>query len=414
MFFGCALVCGILAYVAGRTEFLYAAGLLLLLPIVGLLVVRLRPLRLTVVRTFSPAVVTAGTQTIVSLDIRNVSSFSSAPATWSDRIPWQPGSAGPGTLPVLAAGASVNFGNMRGARLGYSLRPAIRGVYNIGPLDVEYTDPFGLGIGRSAIGGSQSLYVIPAIVPLSDSGPIFVSGDGTARLVQRTATGSDDDLMTREYRTGDALRRVHWRASARHGELMVRQEEQRSFPEARLLLDTRLDGYGDSWAEFGIEDEGFRWFEWAIRMIASIGVHLHRSGFLVQVVETGPRQIAPLGDANQGSGQDVEFLLSLAGLRLCEPVSLVGAPGEDRSQSVLGPIFAVVADPSPESLKWIASQRRPYEAGVAFVIQTGETYVSEALTEAGWTCVPVRDTDDPAIVWAHVANYLAPTIADQS
>jgi uncharacterized protein (DUF58 family) len=406
-----AVACGIVAYAIGRSEFLYAAAFLLLLPVVGALVVLLRPLRLTVVRSFSPAVVTAGTPTVVELDVRNVSAFASAPATWFDRIPWMPGRAGPGALPVLPPGGAPAAGPIRDGRLGYSLRPGVRGVFSIGPLEVEFTDPFGLAMARASVGSSQSLYVIPAVTPLGDSGSIYVSGDGTARLIQRTATGSDDDLMTREYRTGDALRRVHWRASARHGELMVRQEEQRSYPEARLLLDTRTDGYGESLTEFGIEDDGHRWFEWSIGMIASIGVHLHRSGFLVQVVETGPRQIAPLGDANQGSGQDVEFLLSLAGLRLTEPRSFVGQGSDDRAQSVLGPVFAVVADPSAASLSWIAGQRKVYETGIAFVLETGNPRVRDALAAAGWICVPVRDTDDPAIAWASVASY-ASTVAN--
>ncbi|MCU1549926.1 MAG: hypothetical protein JWR36_486 [Glaciihabitans sp.] len=410
-FIGAAVLCGVLGYGLGRSELLYAAGFLILLPLVGLVIVRLRPLRLTVVRTFSPAVVTAGTPTVVELDVRNVSSFASASAAWYDRIPWLPGRAGPGVLPVLPPGGVAAT---RGARLGYSLRPTLRGVYSIGPLEVEYTDPFGLGVARAEVGSSQSLYVIPAVAPLGDSGPIYVSGDGTARLIQRMATGSDDDLMTREYRTGDALRRVHWRASARHGELMVRQEEQRSFPEARLLIDTRLDGYGGTIAEFGFDDTGFSWFEWGVGMIASLGVHLHRSGFLVQVVETGPRQIAPLGDSNQGSGQDIEFLLSLAGLRLTEPRSLVGNRGTDRAQGVLGPIFAVVADPSRDSLEWIAAQRRPYEAGVAFILQTGSTRAWEQLAAAGWTCVPVVDTDDPAVAWASVSQYIPQSAAERS
>ena len=406
-----AVACATVAYAIGRNEFLYAAGFLLLLPVVGALVVLLRPLRLTVVRSFSPAVVTAGTPTVVELDVRNVSAFTSAPATWFDRIPWMPGRAGPGVLPVLPPGGAPAAAPIRDGRLGYSLRPGVRGVFSIGPLEVEYTDPFGLAVARASVGSSQSLYVIPAVSPLGDSGPIYVSGDGTARLIQRTATGSDDDLMTREYRTGDALRRVHWRASARHGELMVRQEEQRSYPEARLLLDTRTDGYGESLTEFGIEDDGHRWFEWSIGMIASIGVHLHRSGFLVQVVETGPRQIAPLGDANQGSGQDVEFLLSLAGLRLTEPRSFVGQGSDDRAQAVLGPVFAVVADPSAASLSWIAGQRKEYETGVAFVLDTGNPRVRDAFDAAGWICVPVRDTDDPSTAWASVASYAA-TVAN--
>jgi hypothetical protein len=401
------LGCALFAYTVGRGELLFATGFLVLLPVIGFLIVRLRPLRMTVSRTFSPPVVGAGSPTVIELSVRNASGTASPAATWTDRIPWFPHRAGPGVLPVLAPGG-IALPN-RENRLGYSLRPSVRGVYDIGPLDVSYTDPFGMAVGRLAVGSSQSLYVIPIVVPLGESVSLAVSGEGSARQVQHLATGNDDDLMTREYRTGDALRRVHWRASARHGQLMVRQEEQRSYPEARLILDSRADGYGAIPPSFEFDDTGFTWFEWAITMIASVGVHLHRSGFLVQILETGTKQIAPLGDANQGSGQDMEFLLSLAGVRVQEPSPLVGDNNDERAQSALGPVFAIVADPAPETLRWIASQRRPYEAGVAFVIETGSRAALEALQAAGWICVPVTDTTDPARAWARVASITAQT-----
>jgi Protein of unknown function DUF58 len=397
--------CAILAYTIGRSELLYATGFLVLLPIIGFLIVRLRPLRLSVSRTFSPPVVTAGTPTVIELSVRNVAGFASPAALWADRIPWFPHRAGPGMLPVLAAGATA--ATTRTARLGYSLRPSLRGVYDIGPLDVSYTDPFGLAIGRLTVGGSQSLYVVPVVVPLGESVSLAVSGEGAARLIQHLATGNDDDLMTREYRTGDALRRVHWRASARHGELMVRQEEQRSYPEARIIIDTRNDGYGSAMSSFEFVDYGFGWFEWAVTMVGSLGVHLHRSGFLVQILETGARQIASLGDAGQGSGQDIEFLLSLAGVRLLDPTPTVGDGNVDRANSALGPVFAVVADPGVATLRWIMAQRRPYEPGVAFVIDSGNPRVLAALEGAGWICVPVAETTDPARAWARVAGIAA-------
>jgi len=404
------IACALIAYVVGRTELLYATGFLVLLPLVGYLIVRLRPLRMTVTRTFSPPVVTAGNPTVIELSVRNSSGTASPAAMWSDRIPWFPHRAGPGVLPVLPPGATAS--PTRDGRRGYSLRPSLRGVYNIGPLDVSYTDPFGLAVGRLTVGSSQSLYVIPAVMSLGESVSLAVSGEGSARQIQKLATGNDDDLMTREYRTGDALRRVHWRASARHGELMVRQEEQRSYPEARLVLDTRADGYGGVISSFEFSNTGYTWFEWAITMVASIGVHLHRSGFLVQVLETGSQQIAPLGDGNQGSGQDIEFLLSLAGVRLAEGTPLVGDGNDERAQSALGPVFAVVADPAAETLRWIIAQRRPYESGVAFVIDTGNPAVLHALKAAGWTCVAVTDTTDPAQAWAGVAGITAQTPAE--
>ena len=46
-------------------------------------------------------------------------------------------------------------------------------------------------------------------------------------------------MSTREYRYGDDLRKVHWRATARTGQLMVRLEERPWRAQATLLLDTR-------------------------------------------------------------------------------------------------------------------------------------------------------------------------------
>ncbi len=155
----------------------------MLLPVIGFLVVRLRPLRLGVTRTFGPSVVTAGSPVAIELSVHNLSGYASPAATWSDRTPWFPQRGGPGPLPVIPAGAAAT--STRATRLGYSLHPALRGVYDIGPLDVSYTDPFGLVVGRLAVGGSQPLYVIPVVVPLGEIASLLVSGEGSARLIQR-------------------------------------------------------------------------------------------------------------------------------------------------------------------------------------------------------------------------------------
>ena len=392
--------CGILAYATTSPELLFAAGFLVLLPVVALIIVAARPLRLTVSRTFTPPVVSAGSSSVVELEVRNVSQLPSPAATWTDRIPWMPFLVGPGQLPGMRAHARAK--TTQRSRSGYTLRPPLRGIYDIGPLDVTYTDPFGLAVGKLTVGGKQKLYVTPVAVPFGESVSISVSGEGSARLVQRMVTGNDDDLMTREYRIGDALRRVHWRASARHGQLMVRQEEQRTYPGARIILDTREDGFGGPISSFAFADNGFTWFEWAVTMMASLGVHLHRSGFQVQIVESARRQIAPLGDANQNGGA-LEFLLSLSAIRLIDG-GTHGADDADQPIASLGPIFAIVASPSRATLDWIIAQRRPYEPAVAFVIQTGSTATSDALSANGWLCVPVTDRSDPARAWAGVSR----------
>ena len=63
-------------------------------------------------------------------------------------------------------------------------------------------------------------------------------GDGRQRSL---ALAGEDDVIPRGYRHGDDLRRVHWRSTARYGELMVRREEQPQRARCTVLLDTRRD-----------------------------------------------------------------------------------------------------------------------------------------------------------------------------
>ena len=77
-------------------------------------------------------------------------------------------------------------------------------------------------------------HVAAPAVPLA--GDWTGSGDNRPRAF---AAGSAEDVTVREYRRGDDLRRVHWRSSARAGELMVRREEQPWQSRATLFLDNR-------------------------------------------------------------------------------------------------------------------------------------------------------------------------------
>lgn len=399
---------------------MFVGCLLLVLPFAAFIVVRSRRLRLSTARSFSPHTVAAGSTASVALDAQNLASTWTIRARWRDMLPWPPGETIERDLrpipPRLSRSSRSNF-----RRLEYDVRPPVRGVFEIGPLALEYGDPFGLVTGSVQTGDAEQLVVVPDAVTLPESGLSIAAGDGSARLIQRRATGNDDDLMTREYRIGDALRRVHWRASARHGELMVRQEEQRTYPEARLILDTRREGYEDVAHDQLEHEPESHSFEWAVRMIASLGVHLHRSGFLVHSVETGPKQIGEFGDANQWTGRDQDFLVSLASIRLTDPDD--GAlPGNDESgEAAKGPVFAVLGAPEVDTVKWLARQRRPYELAVAFVLGAQDTpaidFIEQAfgvepslapatefLRSAGWIVVKVQLDDSPAAAWLSVVE----------
>jgi uncharacterized protein (DUF58 family) len=376
-----ALLLAVAAYALGIDQFLFVACLLAVLIGLCLLLVRYRAPRLSARRRFSHDVISVGSPVTVTIDLSNDTVGRSSAAVWTDRLPWEPGSTLPARLPALP---SARYSSRGSTRLDYVLHPPQRGIVDIGPVAVERADPFGLSTRQTVLGDSRQLIVAPRITPLAGSGFSLAGGDGSVRASRRNTAGSNDDLMTREYRRGDALRRVHWRATARHGDLMVRQEEESSFPTARLVLDTRDDGYDTA-------DD----FEWALGMVASVGVHLVSAGFQLHLRETAHAQLVAPTEAGGGTGHDVEFLTSLASV---DRVTGAGAlPSVDTDQH--GPVFAVVAAPSGDVLRWIVGQRAPHEHGVAIVVAAPGSATVETFARAGWHCVAVTAADDPAEVW---------------
>lgn len=408
-FLGAGLASLAIAYIGGREVFLFVACLLIALPLVAAALVALRRPRVEVTRSFSPASIPAGASTSVSLHVRNRATGRSLPAQWWDGVPWYPHVTGIGRLPALEA-RGRRFESRNHATVGYDLIPPHRGEFQIGPLNVLVTDAFGLATSIAVAGEPQLLVVTPEVVPLPSAGFSIPAGDGEATLVQRRAAGDEDDIMTREYRSGDAMRRVHWRASARHGELMVRQEEQRSFPEARIILDTTASGYPDTTTEPSDIDPDSLAFEWVVRMLASAAVHLRRGGFLVSVEESGHPQLDGLGQGRRRTWGDEEFLGRLASLDLTDDPHERPA----RGHSTTGPLVALFGSPTPETIDWMLAQRRPGELAVAFPVHTltsldrlGRSFgavpdasvAAQRFTDEGWLVVPVRPDDDPAAAW---------------
>lgn len=389
------------AYPTGRIELLYLGSLLAGMPLVAIVSVRFRKQRMAVARHFSPPVAEAGHPVSVAVEIRNLGAARTGEASWRDAWPWAPYASERARLRPLARGRG-GAGKGSAVLLQYPLEPPRRGVFEVGPLVVDFGDPFGLASGEIVVGELQKLIVTPALAALPATGQSIAADDGSARALQRRASGGEDELMTREYRYGDPLRRVHWRASAHHGELMVRQEEQRSHAQARILLDTRRAGYRDAGqGGAGVataEEPESEAFEWTLAFSASLAVHLQRVGFTVQLIETGYRQLASPEHLD-------EFLESLASIELVggppQPGALSLLPDPGRS---LGSVFAVIADAEPHTVERLAAQRGQFDLAIAFVVNPHSEVVLAPLHNAGWICLAVRSTDDLSAVWFAAAE----------
>ncbi len=328
------------AQVLGRRDLLYVGILLLALPFVSLLVLRLVKPRFTVGRRFQPQSMEIGSTTTVTLSL-TASVAGGASISMEEQLPPRFGQAPQFTYP------SRNPTREGVSLYEYRLRSASRGVYEIGPVTAEFTDPFGLGKSRHVLGGKDALVVTPAPVELLATPLSGSRGNDGMAATRRQANPSDDDVMTREYRHGDSMRRVHWAATARHSELMVRQEESVTTPQATLLLDQRHSSFSTGFsAAFGSGDgSGLSTsptFEWAVTAAMSVSTHLLERNYALRFLDQqgspallrSPSAPYPAEEEHQGQGAVAGIAEGLAALELT-PETGRRAQGEDHTGSTV-------------------------------------------------------------------------------
>src|SRR5215218_6444885 len=119
----------------------------------------------------------------------------------------------------------------------YALPAVPRGRYPIEATVAVVEDPFGLDRRGRPLDSGTPLVVYPRLVELerlfSEAGAH--ARDGRRMLLQRP-TGFDLHSV-RDYVEGDSLRKVHWRSTARRGQLMVKELEDSPRDDVAVVLD---------------------------------------------------------------------------------------------------------------------------------------------------------------------------------
>lgn len=260
-----AVVC---AVVLGQSTLVRVGVLLLALPLLTAYAVARSRYRLSLTRTVNPQVVTAGQPAEVALTLRNDGRMPSGALRVEEQLPYALGSRPRFVLERIEHGWH--------RRVTYPVRAESRGRYEIGPMSVRVGDPFGLVELTRTFRTTTPLTVTPRTVPLPAL-PLEAAQSGSGDHRPRAfAGGSAEDVTVRDYRRGDDLRRVHWRSSAKVGELMVRREEQPWQSRATVFLDNRSGAHRGQ----GIASS----LETAVVVAASAAVHLSRRGYSVRLV----------------------------------------------------------------------------------------------------------------------------------
>ncbi|MCX4732597.1 DUF58 domain-containing protein [Streptomyces sp. NBC_01363] len=407
-FLAAGIAAAICAYVLGQADLLRVGLLLSALPLVCVVVLVRTRYRVAGTRRLAPSRVPAGTEARVHLRMENVSRMPTGLLMLQDRVPYV---LGPRPRFVLDR---VEAGGRR--EVSYRVRSDLRGRYPLGPLQLRLSDPFGMCELTRSFSAYDTLVVIPRTEPLP---PVRLAGEasGYGEGRQRSlALAGDDDVIPRGYRHGDDLRRVHWRSTARYGELMVRREEQPQRARCTVLLDTRLIAYQGTGPDSA--------FEWAVSGAASALMHMLERGFAVRLL-TDDGNAVP-GEGAGGFAGSTQESADSAGLML-DTLAVVDhsdGSGLSRAYDVLrggneGLLIAFFGDLDEEQAAVAARMRQRSGGAVAFVLDSaawvqgdvlpaGAEAESERrlrlLRESGWTAVAVAPGTGLAHYWQQAGH----------
>jgi len=158
-----------------------------------------------------------------------------------------------------------------------------RGLYNLGDLTVKSAGPFGLIQRRRTLAIEQSLLIYPAYYPLKRFRRLEQQAFAER---QQTKTGTGIDIIgLRDYRPGDMVRQIHWRTTARLGQLIVKELSDETDLRLTVVLDLSSEG--------NVSSDKFSTFETAIRIAASLGYYADQHRIPFHIAGDSPQSRPP-------------------------------------------------------------------------------------------------------------------------
>lgn len=229
-----AIGCFVLGRLFGTTEMFYLAAICLLALVFAVIYTATARLDLTVSRTANPSRLRAGAPARIDLELSNRGRRRTPVLRVQDHV-------------QNSTGASLLLAPIKTSQsVAYRLPTRRRGRLDVGPLDLTLGDPLGLTSSTVRASDQVTLIVHPTLL---DLGVLHARAghDPTAdqQPIRALASGGDEFFALRPYVVGDELRRVHWRASARTGELVVKQEERPRTGRVTVVLDRRRSVYDE-------------------------------------------------------------------------------------------------------------------------------------------------------------------------
>ncbi len=233
-----------------------------------------------------------------------------------------------------------------------------RGVISVGPVRTVQGDPVGLFRRHKDWTETVDVHVHPETVSVPSTSTGFIrdlEGNPT-----RDLTASDISFHAlREYRPGDERRHIHWKSTARTGQLTVRQFEETR--RSHIVV-----AFGLATTDYANEDE----FELAVSAAASISVRAIRdSRELTVVTSPGPTgdDIAPRTPHILRSSSRSRLLDDVSELDYAETAIGLGGLAKLAANTVAGISLVFLVCGSTPSVRELRSWSLLFPAGVQII-----------------------------------------------
>jgi uncharacterized protein (DUF58 family) len=233
-----------------------------------------------------------GDQLRVTYTIRNVGRL---PKLWLETY-------NPSTLPVPLPGRAISLGP-RSERSWVAKVPLTRrGQFRVDPLQVRTGDPFGFFEAVAGVGHGVSVVVYPRVERLPHWRIPSASIEGSHASRERALQTTPLATTVRPYAPGDSFNRIHWRTTARQGEIQVKEFDLEQTADVWIFLDL------DAGVQEGKGDRST--VEVAVRAAASIASKALSENRAVGITTNGHR--AATLPADRGPRQRLKVMQLLA------------------------------------------------------------------------------------------------------
>lgn len=259
----------------------------------------------------------------------------------------------PSTLPLPIPGRVISLGPRMSRTWAARVPLTQRGQYRVDPMVVRTGDPFGLFESVASVGSGAALTVYPPVQPLPGWTLPPAAIEGAATRAEHGPHLTPLVTSVRPYTPGDAFNRIHWRSSARHQELQVKEFDVEPSADLFLFVDLERRVHTGSGPTATIET--------SVNAAAALAAHALTDARGVGMEAIGLRRAVIAADRGARQQHKILSLLAVAQADGSAPLAEMLIEG---TVHIRRGTVALVVTPSLDR-SWVATLAAVRSAGVA-------------------------------------------------